>query len=278
MIKKNIVTVMLVLCISTFFMSLTAFAYTSGEEQASLNVDAAWIEGEMMKIDVTNINTGKKQNLEVSLKNCTNDDEYISIQAVDLDGNKSNVVKVKNPYYKNSNSGSNEITSSSASVPFTPNGNGEVMDNAKDTDGKEFFTIKTRDENVFYLIVDRQRGSENVYLLNAVSDKDLMALAEKSGSNTTEEVTIANTTEKTEITTETIASSSNSNNNTGTFVLIAIAMLIVGGIGYYFKIYKPKHLEKDIDSEDEADIDTEYSEYETESDEEIVLDEEKPEE
>jgi len=61
--------------------------------------------------------------------------------------------------------------------PFTPEGTGTVLDNATDQDGKEFFTITTADEAVFYLVIDRQRGAENVYFLNAVTVSDLMALA-----------------------------------------------------------------------------------------------------
>ena len=55
------------------------------------------------------------------------------------------------------------------SKPFTPEGTGTVLDNATDQDGKEFFTITTADEAVFYLVIDRQRGAENVYFLNAVT-------------------------------------------------------------------------------------------------------------
>lgn len=64
--------------------------------------------------------------------------------------------------------------------PFTPAGTGTVIDNATDEDGKEFYTIMTPSENVFYLIIDKQREQENVYFLNAVTEKDLLALAEKS--------------------------------------------------------------------------------------------------
>jgi len=65
--------------------------------------------------------------------------------------------------------------------PFTPAGTGTVIDNATDGDGKEFYTIMTPNENVFYLIIDRQREAENVYFLNAVTERDLLALAEQSG-------------------------------------------------------------------------------------------------
>ena len=53
--------------------------------------------------------------------------------------------------------------------PFTPDGQGTMVDNATDQDGKEFFTIMAADESVFYLVIDRQRETENVYFLNAVT-------------------------------------------------------------------------------------------------------------
>ena len=63
--------------------------------------------------------------------------------------------------------------------PLTPEGQGTVLDNAGEEDGKEFFTFKTPSEHVFYLVIDRQRNGENVYFLNAVTESDLMELAEK---------------------------------------------------------------------------------------------------
>ena len=38
-----------------------------------------------------------------------------------------------------------------------------MVDNATDEDGKEFYTITTADESVFYLVIDKQKTSENVY-------------------------------------------------------------------------------------------------------------------
>lgn len=69
--------------------------------------------------------------------------------------------------------------------PFTPDGSATVADNASDEQGKEFYTIMTPDENVFYLIIDKQRDSENVYFLNAVTESDLMALAQKDTDSQT---------------------------------------------------------------------------------------------
>lgn len=74
--------------------------------------------------------------------------------------------------------------------PFTPEGTGTVVDNATDEDGKEFFTITTPSENVFYLVIDRQRTDNNVYFLNAVTEDDLLALAEKSPEPEVSEPTV----------------------------------------------------------------------------------------
>ena len=57
--------------------------------------------------------------------------------------------------------------------PFTPNGTGTVLDNATSEDEKEFYTIVTENENVFYLVIDKQRDTENVYFLNAVTTHTL---------------------------------------------------------------------------------------------------------
>lgn len=148
--------------------------------------------------------------------------------------------------------------------PFTPAGTGTVLDNATDEDGKEFFAIMTPDENVFYLVIDRQRGQENVYFLNAVTEKDLLALAEKSGDTGTvlptpepEKTPEATPAPQTEAPTEQ-APAPAQGNNMGTLLLVLAVVVIGGGAGYYFKIYRPKkqraESEDDFDYGDEADL------------------------
>lgn len=107
--------------------------------------------------------------------------------------------------------------------PFTPDGTGTVVDNATDQDGKEFFTITTAEEAVFYLVIDRQRETENVYFLNAVTVADLMALAESSGEPTAPEPTPEPDPEP-DPTPEPEPVPEKK-----------------GGAGWYFKIYRPKH-------------------------------------
>lgn len=72
-------------------------------------------------------------------------------------------------------------SSEAESKPLTPDGTGTVIDNVTNEDGKEFFTITTPSKHVFYLIIDRQKNAENVYFLDAVTEKDLLALAQSEG-------------------------------------------------------------------------------------------------
>ena len=61
-------------------------------------------------------------------------------------------------------------------IPFTIAGNGEVEDNIVDDPSKEFFTVKTKGGNTFFLVIDRARNSENVYMLSMIDEYDLQEL------------------------------------------------------------------------------------------------------
>lgn len=152
--------------------------------------------------------------------------------------------------------------------PFTPEGTGTVLDNATDEDGKEFFTIMTPSENVFYLVIDRQRETENVYFLNAVTEQDLMALAEVSeGTGETGVSTIPEPTPEPEPAPEpepepTPEPEPEKGGNMGMVVVVVLVVLAGGGAAYYFKIYRPK--QEQADAHEDYD---EYGEYEAEADE-----------
>ena len=120
--------------------------------------------------------------------------------------------------------------------PFTPSGTGTVIDNATGEDGKEFFTIMTPEENVFYLIIDRQRGSENVYFLNAVTEADLMALAEIQPTPDPAPV-IAQPAAEPDPTPD---PQPEQKKNSSGMILLILVVILGGGAAYYFKIYRPK--------------------------------------
>lgn len=184
-------------------------------------------------------------------------------------------------------------------VPLTPDGQATVLDNATGEDGKEFYTIQTPDENVFYLIIDNQRDTENVYFLNAVTEADLMALAVKEDDTPqtdaipdpepacicTEQcaagevntacpvctLTRKDCTGKAPVTdTETEPDEKpekTKSGGSGTLILVLLVALAAGGAGYYFKIYKPK---KDLDDAEDFDELTGGDEEETVNEDEDV--------
>lgn len=132
--------------------------------------------------------------------------------------------------------------------PFTPDGTGTVVDNTTDQDGKEFFTITTAEEAVFYLVIDRQRETENVYFLNAVTVADLMALAESSGEPAAPEPPLEPEPEPT--TTPEPEPEPEKKGGAGPLLLALAVVVIGGGAGWYFKIYRPK-LQKAAEPEED---------------------------
>ena len=157
-----------------------------------------------------------------------------------------------------------ETEEETTAKPFTPEGTGTVVDNATDGDGKEFFTITTPSENVFYLIIDRQRDGQNVYFLNAVTEKDLLALAEKDPEPEVAEPVMEpepETEPPTEPETEPEPEKT-SGFPMGNILMIAAVLLAGGGAGYYFKVYRPKHEAPDMDNEEYDYEDDPYGDIE----------------
>jgi hypothetical protein len=171
--------------------------------------------------------------------------------------------------------------------PFTPDGQASVVDRAADGDGKEFYTFTTPAGSIFYLVIDNTRTDNNVYFLNAVTESDLVALAEKAGEP------ISASDIETPAMAQNQPSAKNEPDGTGqpppgnneppaesngdgsgigsnsTVIFIVVAALIAGGAGFYFKIVRPKQQGANGgDDEDEDD---------QEDDEDMPFDDEKEE-
>ena len=183
-------------------------------------------------------------------------------------------------------SNSQEETGTTSSIPdgtFTPEGTGTVLDEATgEGDDKQFYTITTEAGNVFYLIIDGKRDDNNVYFLNGVTEADLMALAEKNEGTMSvipaEDVcTCTDKCEAGEVNTACPVCKNDlkgcagkekpaeteepaqteppkkGNGSTGTIIFVIVALLAVGGVGYYVKIVRPKQqAEDDGDFEDDG--------------------------
>ncbi len=170
------------------------------------------------------------------------------------------------PAYAQSNETAEEPTEAveeTTAKPFTPDGTGTVVDNATDEDGKEFFTITTPSENVFYLVIDRQRTENNVYFLNAVTESDLMALAEADPEPEVTEPVVEPEPEP--VTEPEPQPEKESGFGLGNLLMIVAVLLVGGGAAYYFKVYRPKQEAASADEDDyDYDEDDPYGDLEAE--------------
>ena len=136
-------------------------------------------------------------------------------------------------------------TPGAAELPALPPGTGTIIDYNTDPDGRLFYTIMTPDEHVFYLIIDKNSNTDNVYFLNAVTIADLAALAEipattQVGTVTTPPTTTENPEQPVETPTPTEQEQPQGGGNMGMYIFIIVIAVAGGGAGWYFKIYRPK--------------------------------------
>lgn len=73
---------------------------------------------------------------------------------------------------------------------FSIPGNGEVLDDITDDSSKEFFTVTTANGNTFFLVIDRSRNTENVYMLSMIDEVDLQDFIEEGGDEETSQGTV----------------------------------------------------------------------------------------
>lgn len=259
--------------------------------------------------------------------------ENFTIQAVDKAGNMSDVYTIKNPYYKDStakkenssgeetqtlpenvlptgstdakatvkdytntaNSTGKQDTSGTSSKKEnkTVSSGGTVTENTV-KEGKEFYTIKTDNEKIFYLVIDNTKGTDNVYFLTEISENDLLnvtgtdyetlgqdmavadgALTDGTGNiNNGESGTEENATDV-EVTSEDGNVDKDSSkedkaeekkkNPTGTYIFLGVAGIIFVAAMYFFKIMRRKN-ENFEEDEEEENGDYEEEIYESEED------------
>lgn len=138
-------------------------------------------------------------------------------------------------------------------TPFSVAGNGEVLDDIQDDPTKEFFTVTTANGNTYFLVIDRSRNSENVYMLSMIDELDLQDFIEESEEEEPAQGVVLEEptptpepvpTEEPEVVEEDTA-------NGMPILLIGIMVIAVCGVGayFYFKIYKPQHEQGESESE-----------------------------
>ena len=176
-------------------------------------------------------------------------------------------------------------------------GKEESGEKEKSETGKEFYTIQTASEKVFYLIIDRDGEEEMVYFLTEVTENDLLnvtannsetlpknsaalesaipvtegALPNNNGEQGTEEEPAEEPTEsgEEESTEEPEPEPEKTEENPmATYIILGIVAAAAIGGGYYFKVVRKKKEEFLDEDDDEEDEEEEYDDEEEEKDSE----------
>ena len=173
---------------------------------------------------------------------------------------------------------------------------GESGEKEKSETGKEFYTIQTASEKVFYLIIDRDGEEEMVYFLTEVTENDLLnvtadnsetlpknSAALESAIPVSEDALPNNNVEQEteEELTEEPAGDGEENteepepepeeteeNPMATYIILGIVAVAAIGGGYYFKVVRKKKEEFLDEDDDEEDEEEEYEDDEENGDSE----------
>lgn len=290
-------------------LSVSAFAYTDeAEATEETAVQTATQETETEKIGTVTTN-GSRLNLREG-----GSTDYSIIGQL-LNGDTVTVVDEENGWYQvivpekkgyvcgdylivsEKTISSTEATktdndSGNNSNALTPDGNLQLVDDVtEESDGKQFITVESKNGNTFYIVIDHDKDSENVYFMNLVDEADLMALIEDGEVTvkcTCEERCVAGNVDTTcpacksdmtqctgveqeepeetvqiEPTEEPAQEDSGKTNMTPVLAVLLVVILGAGGAVYYLKLRKQKPDTKgpvDLDDYDFGDEDEDEDE------------------
>lgn len=151
------------------------------------------------------------------------------------------------------------VLEESSDTAFSTPGNAQLEDDITEDSTKEFLTITTKNNNTFYLVIDRSANTENVYMLSQIDENDLQEFLDSEG--TTENplnqpsIVLEETEKQTNETVEETKpeekgteESKPSQNMAGLFGILLLAGAGAGAY-YYLKMRKKKEQEENDDSE-----------------------------
>ncbi len=160
------------------------------------------------------------------------------------------------------------VPDNSGSTSVTPTeGSGTVTENSVKSPGeREFFTIQSDKGNDFYIVVDKEKQDQNVYLLSEVTEDDLLGLTKTPQAAQPDPEPVTPAPEPAPPEAETPAAPEKES-DTGMIVVIVLVMAVAGGAGYYFKIVRPKRNavpeEEYIEDDDTGDDEIDDYDYDT---------------
>lgn len=145
-----------------------------------------------------------------------------------------------------------EAPEETEATPFSVAGNGQLLDDITDDETKQFLTVQTKNGNTFFMVIDRSRNSENVYMLSLVDEYDLAEFLEEETESVEEEkpAVVIEEPQPEPVAEEPQTEPEKAGMNMGAVLTILVLGACVVGGYYYFKILKPKREEEEAESED----------------------------
>lgn len=145
-----------------------------------------------------------------------------------------------------------ETPEETEATPFSVAGNGQLLDDITDDETKQFLTVQTKNGNTFFMVIDRSRNSENVYMLSLVDENDLAEFLEEEPEPVEEKkpAVIIEEPQPEPMAEEPRPEPEKAGMNMGAVLTILVLGAGVVGGYYYFKILKPKREEEEAESED----------------------------
>ena len=153
-------------------------------------------------------------------------------------------------------------------------------------DPKIFYTVETKDGNVFYMVVDQQHSDDNVYLLDQVTLTDLQSMAQDnlSEAESEESKSLLNNLSSSKgvgeddidellLDSSTDTKTEKPKVNTGVrFLVFMLIIAAIGGVYYYMKVYRNKRDEQmdAMDALDRDDFEVDDNRFDDEKDDEEI--------
>ena len=153
-----------------------------------------------------------------------------------------------------------ESEEASEQSPFSVPGNAQLLDDAKNDETKEFLTVQTKNNQTFFVVIDRANTADNVYMLSMIDEDDLkeflteeeeepgLELPEKEEPPTEEDPFEEEVARREQ---EQIQGSNEMRKGAAVFVcgLLLAGAAFCGGY-YYFKFYRPRKEEEEAEDEE----------------------------
>ena len=128
---------------------------------------------------------------------------------------------------------------------FSTPGNASLGDVIRDSDSKDFYTIKTDNDNTYYLVIDHAGSMDNVYMLSTIDEEDLKDFLEENSSGSL--ILPETQTQEEALAVETQEPKPEQKNNTSGIISLAIIVLAAIGGGIAFMRYRRRNEEPEDD-------------------------------